>query len=171
MYPGGNVIRVTPTLDAGTAYAANDVLFASTEIPNSVSSRGGVSKLLRVELYNHKDTTCDMDIIFTQNQADLGTVNSAVASGSLWTEALVKSSKFLAAMVMDVGDTEIDLINGLTSSAQYAGSATINNLSNGILLQASGGSTSVYFSGVDRTGSIDFGADDLEFIFHIEYLG
>ena len=60
-------------------------------------------------------------------------------------------------MAVDVSATEIDLINGLTSyDAQ----------TNGILLQASAGSTSVYFSGVDRTGA---DVDDLEFIFHIEY--
>ena len=40
-----------------------------------------------------------------------------------------------------------------------------------MIWQASENSTSIYFAGIDRTGSVDFGADDLEFIFHVEYLG
>ena len=170
MYPGGNIVRVIPTLDAGTAYAQHDVLFASTEIPNAVPSRGGISKLVRIDLYNHKDTTCDIDLIFTQNQANLGTLNSAVGSGSLWTETLVKSAKFLGSVSWDVSDSEVDLINGITSTAVEASSANIGHHMP-MLVQSTGGSTSIYFAGIDRTGSIDFGADDLEFIFHFEYLG
>ena len=49
MYPGGNIITITPTI-SGTAYDAGDVLFLTTEIPNAVSSRGGVSKLLSVTM-------------------------------------------------------------------------------------------------------------------------
>ena len=168
MFPGGNIVRVTPTLDEGTAYAAHDVLFASTEIPNAVPSRGGISKLVRIDLYNHKDTTCDIDLVFTQNQANLGTINEAVGSGSLWTEALVKSAKVLGCVNWDVSDSEIDLINGLTST-DVEGAQIGKHMP--MLAQASGGSTSIYFAGIDRTGSIDFGADDLEFIFHFEYLG
>ena len=58
---------------------------------------------------------------------------------------------------IDVSATEVDLINGLTS---------FNAPTNGIMLQAAEGSTSVYFSGIDRTGA---DVDDLQFIFHIEY--
>ena len=170
MFPGGNIVRVTPTLDAGTTYTQHDVLFASTEIQNAVSSRGGISKLVRIELYNHKDTTCDIDLVFTQNQANLGTTNSAVGSGSLWTEALVKSAGFLGAITWETGDSEIDLINGLTSTAARMTSSLVGSHMP-MLVQSTGGSTSIYFAGIDRTGSIDFGADDLEFIFHFEYLG
>ena len=49
MYPGGNIIRITPTISA-TAYDAGDVLFLTTEIPNAVSNRGGVSKLISVTM-------------------------------------------------------------------------------------------------------------------------
>jgi hypothetical protein len=171
--PGGierRVIRVTPTLDAGTAYASDDVLFDSTEIPNAVMYKGGCSKLIRLEVYNHKDVTCDFDLIFTQNQANLGTINNPVGSGALWTEALVKAAKVLGALAIDVSDSQIDLINGLIASALGTANAELGYPSQGpIFLQAAEDSTSVYFAGIDRTGSIDFGADDLEFIFHIEY--
>ena len=40
-YSKYSIIRVTPTMDAGTAYGSNDVLFNSTEIPNAVIGKGG----------------------------------------------------------------------------------------------------------------------------------
>jgi hypothetical protein len=39
-------------------------------------------------------------------------------------------------------------------------------------LQAEGGSTSIYFTAIANGADIDYAAtDDLEFVFHIEYLG
>ena len=161
------VIRVTPVLDAGTSYTQHDVLFDSTEIPNAVLVPGGCSKLVRLDVYNHKDSAVDMDIVLTENQANLGTMNSAVASGSLWTETLVKAAGVLGFFQDTATDMDIDLINGQLGHI----SSDTNHLVGYVpmLLQAASDSTSVYFAGVDRTGSVDFGADDLEFIFHIEY--
>ena len=163
------VIRVTPILDEGTSYTQHDVLFASTEIPNAVLAPGGCSKLVRLDVYNHKDSAVDMDIVLTENQANLGTMNSAVASGSLWTEPLVKAAGVLGFFQDTASDMDIDLINGQFEHISASTNHLVGNMP--IMLQASGGSTSVYFSAVDRTGSVDFGADDLEFIFHVEYLG
>ena len=44
------IIRVTPTVDSGTAYAAGDVLFNPTEIPRAVIEKGGCSKLIGVTI-------------------------------------------------------------------------------------------------------------------------
>ena len=73
------VIRVTPTLQAG-ATDAGDVAFNGTEIPNAVLAAGGCSKLMRVDIVNYSDTTCDFDIVFTENTATIGTVDAAVSS-------------------------------------------------------------------------------------------
>ena len=162
----GKIIRITPTLDNGTAFAQHDVLCDSTEIPNAVRVKGGTSKLVRVEIHNHLDTTCDIDIVFTEKQANLGTKNSAVGSGSLWTETLAKAAGFLGVIKFDVSATECDLVNSLTSA--WPNSQL--NQPNTMLLQGAENSTSVYFAAIDRTGSLDFGNDDLEFVFHIEYL-
>ena len=161
------VIRVIPTLDNGTAYTQHDVLFDSTEIPDAVLQPGGCSKLMRVSIHNHMDTTCDIDLVFTQNQANLGTLNGVAGSGSLWTEALAKASKVLGGMQIDSDDNEMDLVNSLLIATP--GSLAASGPQYPMLLQASENSTSVYFAGMDRTGGIDFGANDLEFIFHIEY--
>ena len=66
-YPGGNIIRVTPTLSTD-AYAQNDVLTNATEIPNAVSSRGGVSKLINISILNQNTDDLDVDIVFMQLQ-------------------------------------------------------------------------------------------------------
>tara|TARA_R100000152_G_C6733343_1_gene157758 strand:- start:233 stop:733 length:501 start_codon:yes stop_codon:yes gene_type:complete len=146
------VIRVSPTLqDAATD--SGDVAWNGTEIPNAVLTPGGCSKLVRMQIVNYTDTTCDFDIIFTQNTATIGTVDSAISI----SDADLKVAKLLGIISIDASATEIDLINGLTS---------YDAPTNGILLQASAGSSSVYFSGIDKTGA---DVDDLEFIFHIEY--
>ena len=168
-FPGGNVIRVTPTLDT-SAYDANDVMFDSTEIPNAVASRGGVSRLLGITLLNLDDAANDIELVFTEKQANLGTVGSAVASGSLWTNALAKASKVLGIIQIDHSDNNIDLINNLIYSTfkSNAGDAASGNHWP-MLLKADEGSTSVYFAG-KSIGTPTTPADGYEFIFHIEYL-
>jgi len=146
------VIRVSPTLQAA-ATDADDVAWNGTEIPNAVLRPGGCSKLVRMQVAMYDDTTCDFDIIFTQNTATIGTVDAGITI----SDADLKTAKLLGIIVLDESATSVDLVNGLTS---------YDAPTNGILLQASEGSTSVYFSGIDRTGA---DLDDLEFIFHIEY--
>ena len=165
------VIRVIPTLSTD-AYADNDVLFDSTEIPNAVSRPGGTSSLVRIEIHNHLDTTLDMDLVFTENQANLGTINEDAGTDSLWTETLAKASNLLGHARIDMSDSEIDLVNSLLSSTNLGAptiGATSQPAGSRLFLQAAENSTSVYFAGMDRTGGLTFGANDLEFIFHIEY--
>ena len=160
------IIRVIPTLDT-SEYTANDVLFNSTEIPNAVAHNGGCSKLVSVFVNNHKDSSCNFDIVFTEKQVNLGTRNDAVGSGSLWSETLSKGAGVCGFLETESGDNDIDLINSQLVKAHQDTDHTIGFYP--LLLQADIGSTSVYFSAIDRTGGITFGADDLEFIFHIEY--
>ena len=162
----GKIIRVTPTMDAGTAYASGDVLFNSTEIPNAVRVKGGSSKLVGAFLNNHKDSSFNFDLVFTEKQANLGTINDAVGSGSLWTETLAKASGVIGFLETEAGDNDINLINSQLVKLHMDTAHTIGFFP--MLLQGASDSTSIYFAGIDRTGSIDFGADDLEFIFHIE---
>ena len=165
----GKIIRVTPTLDAGTAYAQHDVLFNSTEIPNAVRVKGGCSRLVRAYLHNHKDASFNFDLVFTGKQANLGTINEHVGHGSLWTETLAKASEVIGFLENESGDNDINLINSqLVHINHDAGDAHVGDFP--MLWQAASDSTSIYFAGIDRTGGTDFGADDLEFVFHIEYL-
>ena len=166
----GRVIRVTPTLDNGTTFGSGEVLFDATEIPNAVASPGGAAELSAVYFNNHFDTDVNIDLVFMQVQTNLGTKNSAVGSGSLWTEDLAKSAKVLGFLESDSSDSQIDLVNSLFSRISHANSAEDSGFDVGMLIQAEPGSSSIYFSGIDRTGSLDYGNDDFEFIFHIRDL-
>ena len=173
MYPGGNIVRVSPTLNT-SAYADNDVFFNATEIPNAVSSRGGVSKLVGITILNEDDVSHDFDIIFMQVSTDLGTINDAVGSGSLWTNALAKAAKVIGHIRIDWSDSSVNLVNNLVWTSFKSGSSG-GDADGGIhlpmLLQAEDNSTSVYFAAVSRAGTPTTAADDYEFAFHIEYIG
>ena len=169
MYPAGNVIRVTPTVIAGTT-ENNDVAFNATEIPNAVSSRGGCSRLRSVTIIDKDNEAHNMDLIFMQVQTNFGTAGSA----SSITDANLEAAKVLGIQV-------VTWANEASSIAQDSGTASIHTLSGGgggnqvhgmpILFQAEGGSTSVYFTALVREEAAWAATDDLEFVFHVEYLG
>ena len=155
------VIRVSPTLQAA-ATDDGDVAWNGTEIPNAVLRPGGCSRLTLMQIVNYSDTTCDFDIIFTQNAVTMGTVDAAISI----TDANLKTAKLLTAIQYIDAENQVDGVAWLTGTAIMGGAASYGNMANGVLLQASEDSTSVYFSGIDRAGA---DIDDLEFIFHIEY--
>ena len=110
IFPGGNMVRVTPTVIAGES-TDNDVMFDAIEIPNAVSNRGGVSKLTGVTIIDNAGEQVDMDIIFMQVQTDLGTINEDVGTDSLWTNALAKAAKVLGILKIDWSAKSTDLVN------------------------------------------------------------
>jgi len=172
-FPGGNIVRVTPTVIAGTTHD-DDVMFNATEIPNAVSSRGGVSRLVGITIVDKDDEQHNYDIIFMQVQTNFGTAGAA----SDITDANLQAAKVIGAL-------PITLADGISVFAQNSGTANIYTASSSlrgtqsnstntlpILLQAEGGSTSIYFTAIANGADIDYAAtDDLEFVFHIEYLG
>ncbi len=161
------VIRVTPTLDT-SAYGAGDVMFETTEIPNAVREDGGCSKLIGITILNEDNAANDMDLVFMQVNKDLGTVNDAVGSGSLWTNPLAKAAKPLGWVSVDWSEGDLNLVNNQLWSSIRTGGAGVGEMNNTMLLQAENNSTSVYFSAISR-GTPTTAADDYEFIFHIEY--
>ena len=166
----GKVIRVTPTVST-TAYSGGQVLFNATEIPNAVPRKGGTSRLIAISLLNEDNVSHDLDLIFMQVSSNLGTINDAVGSGSLWTNALAKAAKPLGVCKIDFSDNDVNLVNNLMYTAGVGGfgDRDTTNGSLPILLQAESDSTSVYVAGVSRGGTPTCAADDYEFAFHIEY--
>ena len=168
-YPGGNLVRVTPTVVVGQT-ADNDVMFNATEIPNAVSSRGGCSKLTNITIIENDAEQVDMDLFFMQVQTNFGTADAA----SDITDANLQAAKVIGAIGIDWSEIS-------TTFAQDSGSASIHNTSDTesaqgrlpLLVQAAGGSTSIYFTAIVRdSNNADYAAtDDLEFVFHFEYLG
>ena len=169
MFPGGTVIRVKPTVIAGTTHD-NDVMFDATEIPNAVSNRGGVSKLVGMTIVNKDQESHDMELIFMQSQINFGTAGSATSI----TDANLASAGVLHAFPLDWSDGQVVIAQDSGSAAVFStsGLTGVNDKSYmPLLLQAAGGSTSVYFTAISAA-EMDYAAtDDLEFVFHIEYLG
>ena len=162
------IIRVAPTLDTG-AYADNDVFFAATEIPLAVRGKGGCAMLHAITILNEDDVAHDHDLVFMQSAANLGTLNDAVGSGSLWTNALAKGAGVCGIAKVDWSTHTTDLVNNLVYHSSYGnhGAAVTTGLP--MMLQAEMDSTSVYFAGVSRGGTPTTAADDYEYAFHIQY--
>ena len=169
-YPGGNIIRVTPTVVAGET-ANLDVMFDAAEIPNAVSNRGGVSRLRAITLIEKKRESVAMNIIFMQVQTNFGTADSA----SSITDANLQAAKVIGAVDWQHTDGQVVFAqdSGEASIATSAGPTDSNSWNSlPMLLKAEEGSTSVFFTAiVNDSSNADYTAtDDLEFVFHIEYL-
>ena len=170
MYPGGNIIRITPTVSA-TAYADNDVLFNATEIPNAVSSRGGVSRLVAISIHDQAAQGKDLDLIFMEESTNLisGGISPGSSGGVDLTDANLEAAKIIANINIDFTDGESDLVASRISTATAVNVENTSQLP--ILLKAAGGSTSVYVAGIAREATDLVAVDDIDLVFHIEYLG
>jgi len=166
-YPGGNIIRVTPTVIEDSAYADGDVLFVATEIPNAVSYRGGVSKLYATYLIDEDSQATKLHLIFTQKATDFGTID---ATANVSYDNVVASNFLGILKVDDNAQTAGDLDNFTVKESQSLSGP--NDGFRPIILQAEGGSTSVYVQAVIYDGTPTFtNTDSLQLVFHIEYLG
>ena len=169
-FPGGNIIRVTPTLSTD-AYAQGDVLFNPTKIPNAVSSRGGVSKLIAMTLIDQSDVgTSDITFIFSENNSsDLGTINATANISDANVEAL----KITGTARCDADQAGTDSWLENTREHQILPAAGTGEGTNPTqLIKAAEGSTDVYVSGILISNTTPtYAADDIDLIFHIEYLG
>ena len=167
-YPGGNIVTITPTISA-TAYDAGDVLFLTTEIPNAVSTRGGVSKLISVTIVNQNDAgDDDIRLVFMKNSTDLiGALSPGSSGGSAITDANVEAANITGTMLIDTTDNQVDLGGARVTTVSGSNAMT----SHPQLLQAAEGSTSVYVAGMCVDAADYAAVDDLDLVFHIEYLG
>jgi hypothetical protein len=165
MYPGGNVIRVTPTLDT-SAYAGHDLLFDKVEIPGFTSSRGGVSELVSISIHSKTSTDVDLTIMFFDNSTGLG-ANANDATSEI-TAAEFRTASFQGSVLMDHGGASVSPGNGRI----YMSNSNVDNIMGLPLVLKSGeGSTSVWFA-VSNTDSSTptYAADGLEFTFNVKYI-
>ena len=161
---GGQVIRVTPTVVAGTT-DNDDVAIATTAIPNAVKTLGGSSKLVGLNIIDYDNENQDMDIVFMQAEKSLGTINAAVDI----TDANLVLAKLLGVISVDWSASTTALVTSSVFTAEQSG-ATANIIQLPMILQAEPNTTDVYFSIVAREAIAWAATGNLELIFHIEYL-
>jgi len=165
---GGRVVTVTPVVTIGTT-SADNVLFISTEVPNAVRIKGGVSKLMGFCLINYDLEKHDMDLVFTQKQQNLGAINDTPDT----SDTLMRASKILGISKIDYSDQSVDVTAGtnVLSSFSAVGSTGSNVWRfSPMLVQAAEDSTSIYISAVARDDIAFAAANDLEIVLHFEYL-
>ena len=157
------IIRVTPTLSTD-AYAAGDVAFTATEIPNAVREDGGCSKIVNCFVMDQDRDTFDLNLIFTEKNTAIGTINATADISDANMEAIgfcgMNFFQSDAAANGHIDNVRIMKQQSISSSGESV---------EPVLIQAEAGSTSVYVSGIFPDGTPTFAAaDDIDIILHIE---
>ena len=167
MYPGGNVIRVTPTMLLA-AYADGDAGITA-EIPNAVSNRGGVSELVGVSMVCGDAGQNPLgEILFHSNNQSLGDTGTDQAT---LTDAQALAMGFLG--LVNVVTSDVHAITSTADSSSLfisVGSAADDPAYRHILLQAAAGSRSVYFTHQPNVAWDYESATEVQYIFHVKYL-
>ena len=164
-FPGGNIVRVTPTVIAGTT-AVDDVVFATTEIPNAVSSRGGVSLLHAIGIIDYDKENHNIDLIFMRNNVSIGAADSAAA----WSDSDIVDAEVIGGVDVDWDVAKVDLT--AANMAFFSGTnRNANTQQLPMMIQATEGSTSAYFTAIAKEEIAYAATTNLEFVFHLQYLG
>ena len=144
-----DIITVTPTIET-SPIDANDVLFNPTEIANAVSVPGGRSLLHSICLIDQTDTSVDtgvsIDLVFTQDSTNLGTLDEAVDCADTVLDGILGIINISAS-------SYVDMINGQISTKTNIGLT---------LIGASTSSQSVYVGGVIRETGTARAADAID---------
>ena len=164
-FPGGNIVRVTPTVIAGTTHV-DDVMFLTTEIPNAVSSRGGVSLLHSVGIIDYDNEKHNIDLIFMRNNVSIGAADAAPA----WSDSDIVDAEMIGAIDIDWDTAAVSL--SVAHMAFFSGTnRNANTQQLPMMIQATEGSTSAYFTAIAKEEADYAATTNLEFIFHLQYLG
>lgn len=139
----GRVLSLTPTCEA-SSLDANDVIFATEEIPAAFLRHGGQLLLTSVTVLDFADQGQAIDLVFLDSDVAVGTEDAAVSI----TDA--NAAKVLGVVSITTSDYADHIANQV---------ATVRNV--GLLMQADGSSTSLYVAGVTRSGTPTYGASGL----------
>ena len=164
MYPGGNIIKIAPTVSA-SAHTNGDVVLAKTELKNAVPSRGGCSILRSMTLFvEGAASDDDLAVLFFDNSTDLGEPINDPSSDITADE--FRTASCIGVMTLDAGTCSFDVANGRL----YANND--NREGSPVLLKAADRETSIWVAVIQYGGSLDFtDTDSLTGTFNIEYLG
>jgi hypothetical protein len=170
MYPGGNIIKLTPSDLVAAAYTEGDIIFAKNELKNAVPSRGGCSLLYNVTMFVEGAIAADdLTMLFFDNSTDLGEPAadpmSDVTADEFRTASCIGMMNFNLGQSVDLGNGRLASNAGpVQNSAEYAGSPTF--------LKAASGETSIWVAMFQPAGTLDLtDTDSLSLTFGFKYLG
>ena len=139
----GRVLTLAISADT-SAYADNDLLFDTQEVPQAFRRPGGTSLIHSLILLDQDDQGVAVDLVFLSGSGSLGTENIAVSV----TDAVAQTILGTASITTDL---YCDLVNSQV--------ATMRNV--GLTVTADGSSTSLYVAGIVRSGTPTFTASGL----------
>lgn len=131
----GTVIDVTLVLDTN-AYADNDVLAVVQEITGVFDYAGGVRTLQSIVLLDEDDQAQDIDLVFFNATATLGTINAAVSISDADARKLIGKVSILIADYVDLINSQAAVKTGI-----------------GMVMKAAAASTSLWVGAVLRSGT------------------
>lgn len=134
------VIEVTPVLDT-SIYADNDVLFVPVAIPDyrAANQTGPARKLVSVVVIDQADQAQDIDLVFSEGNITLGTINGAV---NLSDADALKVCGVVSILTTDYSDT----VNNQIATKRDVG----------LVMQGAS-----YVSGICRSGTPTYAASSL----------
>ena len=165
MYPGGNLVKLSPSDLVAAAYTAQDVIFAKAELKNVVPSRGGCSLLKTVTMFVEGGATDDdLILLFFDNDTDLG--EPAAAPSTDITADEFRSASCIGAIKWD-GSTATDVGTGLLYTSHDSDFRSVP-----IFIKAEEGKTSIWVACIQYAGTLDLtDTDSITCTFGFEYLG
>tara|TARA_R100001129_G_C5313611_1_gene245848 strand:+ start:1096 stop:1578 length:483 start_codon:yes stop_codon:yes gene_type:complete len=153
-------VRITPTCFNGTTNAQSEVLFNPTEIKNAVAHNGGAALLKSVSIVDFDDNADDdYELYFSQlGTNDLGTLGAVIDI----TDAELVTNKSLGWVAVpgvtnnEIGDMVLSRISTVTGID--------------LVVQAEGGSSSIFVGCVCGTAATVSTTSGLELILGFEQL-
>lgn len=140
----GRVIEFTPVLDT-SIYANNDVMFVPIEVPQFFRGLGEERVLQSIVALDGDDQATAFDLVFSDAAITLGTINAAISISD------ADAAKIIGYVQMLATDSR-DTIN----STLFVKSAI------GHVMKSSGTTTSVWVSGVVRSGTPTYTASGMK---------
>jgi len=157
MYPGGNLVKLSPSDLVAAAHTAGDVIFAKAELKSVVPSRGGCSLLHTATAFvEGAASDDDLMLLFFDNSTDLGEPAADPASDITADE--FRTASCIGAIKWD-GATATAVANGLLYTDSDSDFKT-----SPVFIKAADGETSIWVACVQYT-------DSMTLTFGFEYLG
>lgn len=135
-----DVTLVTDTL----IYADNDVLAIPQEVTGVFRELKDVRRLLSVTLLDEADQGVDIDLIFFNADATLGTINEAVSISDADARKILGKVSIVAADYTDLVNSQLAVRTG------------------DVFLKAAGTSASLWIGAIVRSGTPTYGASSIK---------
>ena len=165
MYPGGKLVKLSPTDLSASAYTEGDIIFAKHELAGAVRTNGGCSLLRSITIFVEGAVgNDDLTLLFFDNSTDLGEPAADPASDISADE--FRTASCIGRLELDENVDAVQVANGrLYTAGDDDGSQ------GPIFIQAVPGSSSIWVACIQQGGTLDLtDTDSITCTFGFQYL-